>query len=57
MVRRVRAGESLRDVHLLFIDRSEMQQLERIARSRMPTLIVISSRLLSVADDVRAATP
>ena len=93
-VRRVRQGESLRDVHVLFIDRSEMQQLERIARSPTPTLVVtewsgalqqgsvinfttvnnqlrfdislesagqrnlrISSRLLSVANDVRAARP
>jgi hypothetical protein len=94
VVRRLQRSDSLKDVHLLFIDRSEMQQLERAARGAPSALIVtewpgalqqgsvinftqinsqlrfdislesarqrnlrISSRLLSVANDVRAATP
>ncbi|MGH8742310.1 MAG: YfiR family protein, partial [Burkholderiales bacterium] len=93
-VRRVRAPDNLKDVHLLFIDGAERQQLERAARAAPFALIVtewpnalkqgsvinftlvndqlrfeislesarqrnlrLSSRLLSVAHDVRAATP
>src|SRR5687767_9858517 len=40
VVRRVRATESLKDVHLLFIDSAEMQQVERAARSAPSALIV-----------------
>jgi hypothetical protein len=39
-VRRVRPSDSLRDVHLLFIDRSEAQHLDRLARGTTPTLVV-----------------
>jgi hypothetical protein len=93
-VRRMKAADSLKEVHLLFIGRAESAQLERIARAKTPTLIVtewpgalldgavinfvivndqvrfdisteaarqrnlrLSSRLLSVANDVRTAAP
>lgn len=93
-VRRLRATDPLKDVHLLFIGRAESGQLERIARGRTPTLIVtewpgalqegsvinfvlvndqvrfdisleaarqrglkLSSRMLSVANEVRTAAP
>lgn len=93
-VRRVRASDSLKDLHLLFVAGPETHQLERILRGAGATLIVtewpgalqqgsvinftivneqvrfdisldsarsrnlrLSSRLLSVAKDVRPATP
>lgn len=39
-VRRVRASDSLKDVHLLFIDNAERQQLDRAARAAPFALIV-----------------
>jgi hypothetical protein len=93
-VRRLRAADSLKDVHMLFISASETHQLDRAVRGAGATLIVtespgalqqgsvidftlvndqvrfsisldsarsrnlrLSSRLLSVAYDVRPATP
>jgi hypothetical protein len=93
-VRRLGPKESPKDVHVLFIGRAEAGQLERIARTKAPTLIVaewpgaledgaainfviindhvrfdisleaarqrnlnLSSRLLSVANEVKTAAP
>ena len=93
-VRRLRAADSPKDLHMLFIGASETHQLERAVRGAGATLIVtesqgalqqgsvidftivndqvrfsisldsarqrnlrLSSRLLSVAQDVRPATP
>ena len=93
-VRRLRASDSVKDLHMLFIGASETHQLERAVRAAGATLIVtespgalqqgsvidftlvneqvrfnisldsarqrnlkLSSRLLSVAQDVRPATP
>ena len=93
-VRRLRPADNLKDVQLLFVNRSEMNQLERVARGAGSALIVtewpgalqqgsvinfmvvdgqlrfeislesarqrnlrFSSRLLSVAHDVKPASP
>jgi hypothetical protein len=93
-VRRLRASDSVKDLHMLFIGASETHQLERAVRGTGATLIVtespgalqqgsvidftivneqvrfsisldsarqrnlrMSSRLLSVAQDVRPVTP
>jgi hypothetical protein len=93
-VRRLRASDSLKDLHMLFIGAAEAHQLDRAVRGTGATLIVtespgalqqgsvidftivndqvrfnisldsarsrnlrLSSRLLSVAQDVRPATP
>ena len=93
-VRRLRASDSLKDLHMLFIGAAEAHQLDRAVRGAGATLIVtespgalqqgsvidftlvneqvrfnisldsarqrnlrLSSRLLSVAQDVRPATP